>query len=282
MPRSLSIACCSALRLAVVVGLPLGVLMARFKRGREFLPAARQRADADPLLRLVPVFILWFGIGNLTAILIVFYAATFPMLLNTWSGVRSVNPLWLRAAGAMGADEHRLFWKVIIPGASPFIITGMRQAFLRAWIAVIGAEMLAASDWGLGWVIFDAKEFLNADMMLASLVVIGVIGFAIRALGFRLDRTRDGACAGAWCARPKARRDKASSMVPIEIRDVSLNYDTPGGKVPGVKDVNFDYRRLRIPLHRRSFRLRQVDPAQHHRRVSFAGGGRNPHRRQEG
>jgi NitT/TauT family transport system permease protein len=84
----------------------------------------------------------------------------------------------------MGADEHALFWKVIIPGASPFIITGMRQAFLRSWIAVVGAEMLAASDWGLGWVIFDAKEFLNADVMLAALVVIGAIGFAFERLVF--------------------------------------------------------------------------------------------------
>src|SRR5436305_14367244 len=100
------------------------------------------------------------------------------MLLNAWSGVRAVNPLWLRAAGAMGADERALFWKVIIPGASPFIIAGLRQAFLRAWIAVVGAEMLAASDWGLGWVIFDAKEFLNTDLMLAALAVIGSIGFA--------------------------------------------------------------------------------------------------------
>ena len=126
-----------------------------------------------PSLAWVPIFILWFGLGNTVAILIVFYAALFPMLLNAWSGVRAVNPLWLRAAGAMGADEHALFWKVIIPGASPFIITGLRQAFLRAWIAVVGAEMLAASDWGLGWVIFDAKEFLNADVMLAALAVIG-------------------------------------------------------------------------------------------------------------
>ena len=73
---------------------------------------------------------------------------------------------------------------MIVPGASPFIITGLRQAFLRAWIAVVGAEMLAASDWGLGWVIFDAKEFLNADVMLASLVVIGLIGFAFERLVF--------------------------------------------------------------------------------------------------
>jgi NitT/TauT family transport system permease protein len=60
----------------------------------------------------------------------------------------------------------------------------LRQAFLRAWIAVIGAEFLAASDWGLGWVIFDAKEFLNADLMLASLIVIGTIGFAFERLVF--------------------------------------------------------------------------------------------------
>jgi NitT/TauT family transport system permease protein len=132
----------------------------------------------------VPVFILWFGLGNTVSILIVFYAATFPMLLNTWSGVRAVNPIWLRAAGAMGADENALFWRVIIPGAAPFIITGLRQSFLRAWIAVVGAEMLAASDWGLGWVIFDAKEFLNADVMLASLVVIGGIGFVFERLVF--------------------------------------------------------------------------------------------------
>jgi NitT/TauT family transport system permease protein len=84
----------------------------------------------------------------------------------------------------MGADENSLFWKVIIPGASPFIIAGMRQAFLRAWIAVVGAEMIAASDWGLGWVIFDAKEFLNTDVMLAALVVIGGIGFVFERMVF--------------------------------------------------------------------------------------------------
>src|SRR5581483_5373585 len=119
-----------------------------------------------PSLAWVPLFILWFGLGNVTTVLVVFYAATFPMLLNTWSGVRA------------------LFWKVMVPGASPFILTGVRQAFLRAWIAVVGAEMLAGSDWGLGWVIFDAKEFLNADVMMASLVVIGAIGFLFERLVF--------------------------------------------------------------------------------------------------
>jgi NitT/TauT family transport system permease protein len=172
------------LSLAVAAGLPLGILMGRFKPVENFVLPLASALMPIPSLAWVPVFILWFGLGNTVSILIVFYAALFPMLLNAWAGVRAVNPLWLRAAGAMGADENALFWKVIVPGASPFIITGLRQAFLRAWIAVVGAEMLAASDWGLGWVIFDAKEFLNTDLMLASLAVIGAIGFAFERLVF--------------------------------------------------------------------------------------------------
>ena len=170
--------------LALALGIPLGIAMARFKPVENFFLPLVSALMPIPSFSLVPLFMLWFGIGNTTTILIVFYAATFPVLFNTWSGVRSVNPLWLRAAGAMGANEKKLFWKVIIPGASPFIITGMRQAFLRSWIAVVGAEMIAASNWGLGWVIFDAKEFLQADIMLASIVVIGVIGFVFERLVF--------------------------------------------------------------------------------------------------
>jgi len=170
--------------LAVTVGIPLGILMARFKHVENFFLPLVSALMPIPSFALVPLFMLWFGIGNLTTILIVFYAATFPMLFNTWSGVRSVNPIWLRAAGAMGADENSLFWKVIIPGASPFIITGMRQAFLRAWIAVVGAEMIAASDWGLGWVIFDAQQYLQTNVMMASIAVIGLIGFVFERVVF--------------------------------------------------------------------------------------------------
>jgi NitT/TauT family transport system permease protein len=170
--------------LAVFIGLPLGVLMGRFRAVENFVLPLSSALMPIPSLAWIPVFILWFGLGNTVTVLIVFYAALFPMLLNTWTGVRSVNPIWLRAAGAMGADERAMFWKVIIPGASPFIIAGLRQSFLRSWIAVIGAEMLAGSDWGLGWVIFDAKEFLNTDVMLASLIVIGCIGFVTERLVF--------------------------------------------------------------------------------------------------
>jgi NitT/TauT family transport system permease protein len=174
----------SGFALAVVLGMPLGVLMGRYRRVEEFVLPLASALMPIPSLAWIPLFILWFGLGNTVTVLIVFYAALFPMLLNTWTGVRSVNPIWLRAAGAMGADERKLFWKVIVPGASPFIIAGLRQSFLRAWIAVIGAEMLAASNWGLGWVIFDAQQFLNADVMISSILVIGLIGFAAERLIF--------------------------------------------------------------------------------------------------
>jgi NitT/TauT family transport system permease protein len=174
----------TGLALALAIGLPLGILMGRYRPIEGFFLPLASALMPIPSLAWVPLFILWFGLGNATAIGIVCYAAIFPMLINAWSGVRALNPLWLRVGSAMGAGERVLFWKVIVPGAFPFLLAGLRQAFLRAWIAVVGAEMLAASDWGLGWVIFDAKEFLKADVMLAALAVIGLIGFFFERLVF--------------------------------------------------------------------------------------------------
>jgi NitT/TauT family transport system permease protein len=170
--------------LASVVGVTLGILMARFKPVENFFLPLVSALMPIPSFSLVPLFMLWFGIGNTTTVLVVLYGASFPILFNTWSGVRAVNPIWLRAAGCMGAGESKMFWKVILPGALPFIITGMRQGFLRSWIAVVGAEMIAASNYGLGWVIFDAQQFLQADVMLAAIVVIGVIGFVFERVVF--------------------------------------------------------------------------------------------------
>ncbi len=165
----------SGLALAALVGIPLGLLMGRWRPAeRFFLPL--MSVLPIPSLAWVPVFILWFGLGNTATIMLVFYAATFPLMYNTWTGVRSVNRLWLRAAAAMGADERALFRQVVLPGALPFVISGLRQAFARSWIAVVGDEMIAASAWGLGWVLFDAKEFLNTDVMLGVLVVSGGLG----------------------------------------------------------------------------------------------------------
>jgi NitT/TauT family transport system permease protein len=181
--------------LAGCVGVPIGLLMGRFRRIERFVLPLVSVLNPIPSLAWVPVFILWFGLGNTAAIALVFYAATFPIVLNTWTGVRSVNRLWIRAAGAMGAEGRTLFWKVVLPGSLPFVITGLRQAFARAWIAVVGGEMIAATSWGLGWVIFDSKEFLNTDIMLGALVVIGILGLAFERLIFQSIEERT---VGRW------------------------------------------------------------------------------------
>jgi len=158
------------------IALPLGVLMARYwVAERIFLPVLSVLLPI-PSLAWVPLFVLWFGIGNFATILVVVYASMFPLVFATWTGVRAVNPLWLRAATVMGADEATLFRKVIWPGALPYIITGLRLSFGRAWIGVIGGELLASPELGLGEVIFNAKEYLQAGVMLSTLIAIGVIG----------------------------------------------------------------------------------------------------------
>jgi NitT/TauT family transport system permease protein len=164
------------LAISFSVAIPLGVLMARYwVSERIFLPVLSVLLPI-PSLAWVPLFILWFGIGNTATILVVVYASAFPLVYAVWTGVRAVNPLWLRAAAVMGADEATLFRKVIWPGALPYIITGARLAFGRAWIGVIGGELLASPKLGLGEIIFNAAEFLDAGVMLSTLIAIGVIG----------------------------------------------------------------------------------------------------------
>lgn len=170
---------------AAVVGVPLGLLMGRMRRVERFILPLVSVLNPIPSLAWVPVFILWFGLGNTAAVALVLYAAVFPLVLNVWTGVRSVNPLWLRAAEAMGADRRAVFTKVVLPAALPFVITGIRQAFARGWIAVVGGEMIASTTRGLGFVIFDAKEFLNTDVMLGALLLIGVVGLAFERLVFQ-------------------------------------------------------------------------------------------------
>jgi NitT/TauT family transport system permease protein len=181
--RARSIACCSA-ALAIVVGLPLGILMGRFRAVENFVLPLASALMPIPSLAWVPVFILWFGLGNTVAILIVFYAALFPMLLNTWTGVRAVNPLWLRAAGSMG----RMRRTILESDHSGRLPVHHHRACARRSCAP-GSRWWAPRcspppTGGLGWVIFDAKEFLNTRLMLASLAVIGAIGFVFERLVF--------------------------------------------------------------------------------------------------
>ena len=174
------------LAIALAIAIPLGMLMGRHPLWERILRPPLAVLMPIPSLAWVPLVVLWFGIGNVATVLIVVYASTFSLLYNVWMGVRTINPLWLRAAQAMNARGVRLFRHVVWPAALPSIITGVRLAFGRAWIAVIGGELLASPQWGLGKLIFDAKEFLNADVMLAALLVIGVLGLFFERVVFQL------------------------------------------------------------------------------------------------
>ena len=133
------------LAISFAIAVPLGVLMARYWVAERIFQPVLSVLLPIPSLAWVPLFVLWFGIGNIATILVVIYAAFFPMIYSVWTGVRAVNPLWLRAATVMGADEAMLFRKVIWPGSLPYVINGLRLSFGRAWIGVIGGELLAKS-----------------------------------------------------------------------------------------------------------------------------------------
>ena len=165
------------LGIAAAIALPLGAAdraAAAFAE-RFFLPIISVMLPI-PSLAWVPLFTLWFGIGSTATICVVVYASFFPLVYNVWAGVRSVHPLWTRAATVMGASRWDLWRKVVLPASLPYVITGTRLSMGRAWIGVIGGEMLASPTYGLGQILFNAKEFLNASVMMSVLIVIGLIG----------------------------------------------------------------------------------------------------------
>ena len=170
--------------LAAAVGVTIGIVMGRSRRAEDIMLPLVSILAPIPGIAWAPLFLLWFGLGNQPAMLLVAFVSAFPIIFNTWTGVKAVKEIWLRSAQAMGANDRRMFVSVILPGALPYILTGLRLGLAQAWRALVGVEMLAAVPWGLGWMIFGAREFLNTDVMLAGVAVIGIIGLALEKLVF--------------------------------------------------------------------------------------------------
>ncbi len=170
--------------LAAVAGVALGIAMGRSRRAEDVLLPLVSIGAPIPGLAYAPLFMLWFGLGNLSAVLLVGFVSAFPIVFNTWTGVKAVKEIWVRSAEALGADRRRLFRHVILPGALPYILTGLRLGLAQAWRILVAVEMLAAVPWGLGWLIFGAREFLNTDVMLAGIVVIAAMGLVLEKLVF--------------------------------------------------------------------------------------------------
>ena len=140
-------------------------------------------------LAWIPLAILWFGIGESGKIFIIFIATFFPILLNTVSGVKGVDPVLIRAGQVLGCETDRaLFSRVILPAAMPTIIVGLRISFGTGWAAIIAAELVAAQV-GLGYLIADGMEVLRSDLVLVGMVAIGILGVLIDSV-FRILNER--------------------------------------------------------------------------------------------
>ncbi|HEX2256187.1 MAG TPA: ABC transporter permease [Afifellaceae bacterium] len=170
--------------LAAVAGVIIGILMGRFRMAEDLLLPLVSIAAPIPGLAYAPLFLLWFGLGEFSAILLVAFVSCFAVIFNTWTGVKAVKEIWIRSALVMGADNRRLFRSVVLPGALPYIFAGLRLGLAQAWRILVAIEMLASVGWGLGWMIFGAREFLNTDVMLAGIAVIAILGLSLEKLVF--------------------------------------------------------------------------------------------------
>lgn len=171
--------------LAAVVGVAIGMLMGRSRRAEDIILPLVSILAPIPGLAYAPLFLLWFGPGEVSAVLLVAFVSMFAIIFNSWTGVKAVKEIWLRSAMAMGADDRRAFRHVILPAALPYILTGLRLGLAQAWRILVAVEMLAAVPWGLGWLIFGAREFLNTDAMMAGIVVIALIGLGLEKYVFQ-------------------------------------------------------------------------------------------------
>jgi ABC-type nitrate/sulfonate/bicarbonate transport system permease component len=169
--------------LGVTSGIVLGAIMARM-RLVDFLldPLVELLRPISPLA-IFPLAILWFGIGDASKIFIIALAASFPVILNTYAGVRSIDPNFFRASQSLGATSIEIFTSIVLPGSLPQIFTGVRLAWGISLIVIIAAEMVGASN-GIGYMVLEAQQTFRTERVFAGIIVIGLLGF-VTDLGFR-------------------------------------------------------------------------------------------------
>ncbi|MET4079066.1 ABC transporter permease [Janibacter sp. UYMM211] len=173
--------------LAVVVGVTVGIAVAWYEGLRELLTPLLELFRNTAALALLPVFTLLLGIGELSKVSIVAYAAFFPVLLNTVAGVRTVDPLLVRAARTLGLSNLQLFAKVVLPSAVPTIFTGVRMAGTASILVLIAAEMVGAKA-GLGYLIVNAQSSFQIPQMYAGILTVSVFGLVVNTALVRLER----------------------------------------------------------------------------------------------
>ena len=175
--------------LAVVLGIPVGLWLGHHVRSRfALLPAINFFRSLSPLA-WIPFAILWFGIGDLPAIFLIFMACFFPVVIATVSAVASIPSVYFRVARDYRFSGIELLTRVTLPAIAPQVITSLRVTAGLAWLVVVAAEMIAGRD-GLGFAIWDARNGLRMDLLVGGMIVIGVIGMVIDRVLMRLTRIR--------------------------------------------------------------------------------------------
>jgi len=164
--------------LAAAVAISLGLFIGSFQVLRDILDPVIEMIRPVSPISLIPLAILWFGIGPESKIFVIFMASFFPILLNTVAGVQSTDQLMIRAARALGASRMRILCTVSIPAAAPFVYTGLRISMSIAFVVIVAAEMVAAQS-GLGWLILDAQRVYDTSTMFVGIVTISGLGFTM-------------------------------------------------------------------------------------------------------
>jgi ABC-type nitrate/sulfonate/bicarbonate transport system permease component len=162
---------------AFVLGVPLGVLMGWSRRWDDFWSLLVSFSNPIPKIGLVPLFLLWFGIGEQSKVAVIAASALFPVLINTYNGVRAINPLWIWRARTVGVGRFEILWSVVLPAALPSIFTGARLGMALAWVILLAAEMVSARS-GLGFRILYGQQMFETDVVFAGLLTISLLGFA--------------------------------------------------------------------------------------------------------
>src|SRR5438445_6070069 len=175
------------LSLALVLGIVLGLLMGRYRFAEYLLDPYVYALDATPRVALIPLLLLWFGLGTTSKIAIVFLSAVFPVLMNTFSGVRTVSAHLVDTGRAYGARERQIFTKIILPAALPFIMAGIRLAVGRALIGIITAEMFTAVT-GMGALLVRYSSALATDKFFVPVILLALLGVLLSNIVEKLQK----------------------------------------------------------------------------------------------
>lgn len=172
--------------IAATLGIAVGTALGRSRLLEHLVEPMLEMLRPIPPLAFLPMMVLWFGIGEASKVAFITYAAFFPIFTTTIEGIKFVDPVLIRAAASLGASERQIFWHVVLPAATPNIITGMRLAFGLSFFVIVAAEFIAA-DSGLGFLINDARTFFLVANMLLGAAVIGIIGVLANVLLRKLE-----------------------------------------------------------------------------------------------